>query len=91
MDPIMLNQLTLYMCRLMKKNFVRFDNDASACFDTIIVALGTLAAARRCGIPMEFMKYFVKTVYGISKENYEGTPFAPLFGTGQGSGASPAV
>ena len=33
----------------------------------------------------------VKTVHGISDENYCGTPFAPLFGTGQGSGASPAV
>ena len=30
-------------------------------------------------------------MYGISEENYQGTPFAPLFGTGQGSGASPAV
>ena len=37
------------------------------------------------------MKYTVKTVYGISEDSYQGTPFAPLFGTGQGSGASPAV
>ena len=37
------------------------------------------------------MKYMVKTVYGVSESNYTGTPFAPLFGTGQGSGASPAV
>jgi hypothetical protein len=38
-----------------------------------------------------FMQYTVKTIHGISEENYQGTPFAPLFGTGQGSGASPAV
>jgi hypothetical protein len=30
---------------------VRFDNDASACYDRIIVNLGMLAA-RRCGMPL---------------------------------------
>jgi len=96
----MLTQLTADMCRLLKINYVRFDNDASACFDRIIVALGMLAA-RRCWMPisairshaksLELMKYMVKTVYGISESCYQGTPFSPLFGTGQGSGASPAV
>ena len=84
----------------MKHNSARFDNDASACYDGIIVALGMLAA-QRFGMPdnaiktyadsLEFMRYVVKTMYGISEENYTGTPFEPLFGTGQGSGASPAV
>ena len=37
------------------------------------------------------MRYTVKTVYGISEESYRGTLIEPLFGTGQGSGASPAV
>ena len=40
---------------------------------------------------LELMKYTIKTVHGISEDNYHGTPFSPLFGTGQGSGASPAV
>jgi hypothetical protein len=40
---------------------------------------------------LELMKYSVKTVYGISDTTYSGTPVEPLFGTGQGSGASPAV
>ena len=100
MEPVMLTQLTADMCRLLKSNYARFDNDASACFDRIIVALGMLAA-RRCGMPvnavrshaqsLELMRYMVKTVYGVSETSYTGTPFAPLFGTGQGSGASPAV
>jgi hypothetical protein len=100
LDPIMLTQLTSDLCRILKHDLARFDNDASACYDRIIVALGMLAA-RRCGMPrnairlhadaLRFMKYTVKTMYGISTENYHGTPFAPLFGTGQGSGASPAV
>ncbi len=37
------------------------------------------------------MKYTIKTVYGISEDFYQGTEDAPLAGTGQGSGASPAV
>lgn len=100
MDPIMLTQLTTDLSRILKVNVARFDNDASACYDRIIVALGMMAA-RRCGMPdnaisthasaLQFMKYTVKTVYGVSIENYEGTPLEPLFGTGQGSGASPAV
>ena len=100
MDPIMLHQLTTDLCRLLKLNFARFDNDASACYDRIIVALAMLAA-RRCGMPnsairthaqaLRFMQYTVKTVYGVSEASYKGTPLEPLFGTGQGSGASPAV
>jgi hypothetical protein len=100
MDPIMLTQLESDLCLILKHNLSRFDNDASACYDCIIVALGMLAA-RRCGMPrnairlhadaLQFMKYTVKTMYGISDNTYQGTPFAPLFGKGQGSGASPAV
>ena len=40
---------------------------------------------------LHFMKYTIKTIYGISEENFIGMPFEPLFGAGQGSGASPAV
>ncbi|KAI2492618.1 hypothetical protein MHU86_21932 [Fragilaria crotonensis] len=100
LDPIMLTQLTTDLCRILKHDFARFDNDASSCYDRIIVALGMLAA-RRCGMPtnairlhadaLQFMKYTVKTIHGISEENYHGTAYAPLFGTGQGSGASPSV
>ena len=100
MDVVMLIQLTTDLCRLSKQNLARFDNDASACFDRIIVALAMLAA-RRCGMPLnaisthaealQFMRYTVKTVHGVSEESYQGTPFEPLFGTVQGSGASPAA
>jgi hypothetical protein len=56
---------------------------------------------RRLGMPkntiqthaesLRLMKYDVKTIYGISAENYMGTVFELLFGIGHGSGASPAV
>jgi hypothetical protein len=60
-----------------------------------------MLAVRRCGMPtntvsthalaLQHMKYNVKTIHGLSDDNYHGTPASPLFGTGQGSGASPAV
>lgn len=37
------------------------------------------------------MKYAVKTAHGISPAQYSSTISEPLFGTGQGSGASPAI
>lgn len=55
MDPIMLIQLTTDLSRLLKANRARFDNDASACYDRIIVALGMLAA-RRLGMPKNAIK-----------------------------------
>ncbi|KAI2512852.1 hypothetical protein MHU86_1641 [Fragilaria crotonensis] len=99
-EPVMLLQLTTDLCMVLKHNLARFDNDASACYDRIIVALAMLAA-RRCGMPeqsvqthadvLRLMHYTVKTVHGVSENNYSGTAFEPLFGTGQGSGASPAA
>jgi hypothetical protein len=44
MDPIMLTQLTTDLCHVLKINLARFDNDATACYDRIIVALGMMAA-----------------------------------------------
>ena len=40
---------------------------------------------------LQQMRYRVKTQYGVSDNSYTGTHDEPLFGTGQGSGASPAA
>lgn len=100
MELVMLNQLSNDICRTAKINIIRFDNDASACYDRILVHLGMMAA-RRCGMPenalhihagtLQNMRYRVKTTYGLSEHSYQGTSESPLYGTGQGSGASPAV
>jgi hypothetical protein len=99
-DPIVLTQLTTALCRILKHHHARFDNNASACYDRIIMMLDVLAA-RRCGMPdnairthadsLQLTKYIVKTAHGISDDNYNGTVFSPLFGTDQCSRATPAV
>jgi hypothetical protein len=76
-------------------NIIRFENDASACYDRILVPLGMLAA-RRCGMPVNAaklhantlhqMRYRVKTTFGASDNYYQGTQKSPLFGTGQEAG-----
>lgn len=96
----MLNQLTTDMVRIKKTYYAHFDNDASACYDRILVPLAMIAA-RRWGMPvnaielhaktLEAMQYTIKTSYGTSEKYYTGNTEEPLFGTGQGSGASPAA
>jgi hypothetical protein len=50
------------------------------------------AHATRCQAEtVRDMKYSVKYVFGVSDSHYTSTEVEPLFGTGQGSGASPAI
>jgi hypothetical protein len=46
-EPVLtvyLQVISMDLCRILKLNIASFDNDASACYDRIIVALGMLAA-----------------------------------------------
>jgi hypothetical protein len=100
MDALFLARLEKDLIRQTKTNAAHMDNDATGCYDRIIVSLGMLAC-RRLGMPTSvircqtdallFMRYAVKHVYGISSTEYHSTLLEPLFGTGQGSGASPAI
>ena len=82
----MLSQLTTDLSRILKVNMERFDNDAYARYDCVIVALGMLAACR-CGMPenaisthasaLQFMRYTIESVYGVSETSYIGTEFEP--------------
>ena len=76
------------------------DNDAIGCYDRIVVSLGMMAC-RRAGMPknatecqantLKNMRYAIKQLTGVSLNEYFGTSDEPLFGTGQGSGASGAT
>ena len=101
MDALFLARLKKDLIRQTKTNSAHMDNDATGCYDRIIVSLGMLAC-RRLGMPKSvircqtdallFMRYAaIKHVYGISEKEYHSTLLEPLCGTGQGSGASPAI
>ena len=99
-DALFLARLEKDLIRQTKANSAHMDNDATGCYDRIVTSLGMIAC-RRLGMPenaircqaetLRHMTYAVKHVYGVSSLQYESTDTEPLFGTGQGSGASPAI
>jgi hypothetical protein len=92
-ELVMLNQISNDICRTNKYNIIRFDNDASACYDRILVHFGMMAA-RRCGMPenairlhantLERMQYKVKTAFGTSDTYYTGAPGRTSIWNGSG-------
>ncbi len=86
--------------RQNKTELLTFDNDASACYDQILPVLAAMAS-RRVGmqlIPCQLftrslqgMKYFTKVGEGVGDHCYRHTPAFPIYGTGQGSCASPVA
>jgi hypothetical protein len=99
-DALFLSRLEKDLIRQTKSNSAHMDNDATGFYDRIIKSLGMIAC-RRLGMPSHVirwqaetlfhMKYAVKHMYGISASQYTSSLTEPLFGTGQGSGASPAI
>ena len=92
--------LTYDLARIMIIGLAIFDNDATGCYDCIIVSLAMIVAGCLT-MPMcahhlhssvlKKMKYFVKTKHRISEKFYRVTKNLVLFGSGQGSGTSPSV
>ncbi len=99
-DAVLLKRLTYDLTRILRTNLGTFDNDAKSCYDRIINSLAMLAA-QRLGMPasaiathsgvLKAMQYKIKTSFGVSDFFIQSMSGAFLFGTGQGSGASPAV
>ena len=99
-DVALQKALTYETALTTKTNLATFDNDATGCYDRIITALAMIAC-RRLGVPesacllqaitLASMIYYIKTARGISSGTYTNTIWDPIFGTGQGSCASPAL
>ncbi len=88
------------LSRILRTSLAMFDNNASGWYDRIVIALLTIVALclgmprTACGMQvmaLALMKYFVKTMHGISKASYWATQSYCLSGTGQGSGGSPSI
>jgi hypothetical protein len=76
----------------------QFNNDATSCYDQIIPSVSNIMArsmglhsniAQIHGDMLEGAVYCIKTQMGVSKGSYCHSPENPVFGTGQGSCASP--
>ncbi len=96
----LLEKLFLYeYARLTRTSLITVDNDAKSCYDRILKPLAMIACIA-LGLPVlaaamhnrthHGMEHSIRTRHGTLRP-YMGTDEVPLEGTGQGSGASPAI
>jgi hypothetical protein len=96
-DPVFVDVTQTGMAMVTRTTLVKFNNDATACFDRILVHLLNLCL-RSFGMPkklttilaklLQVARYAIQTRIGISKETYNHSDRLPAFGSGQGSAAS---
>jgi hypothetical protein len=90
-DPVFVNVKQTKMAMVTRKPLVKFNNDATACFDRILLHLLNLCL-RSYGMPKKLTKilgellrvirYAIKTGIGISEETYHHLDESPAFGSG---------
>jgi hypothetical protein len=83
-----------------QKSLIHFDNHAASCYNQVIPCLTSLIN-HKFGVhwivmfidatTLEETKFKLKTSLGVSDEIYENCQAYPIYGTGQGSGNSPAI
>ena len=83
-----------------RRTLFNFDNDATSCYDRIIVALASIIN-RKYGLNQRIValhantlqqaKFHLRTINGISEQSYSHSLQFPIYGSGQGSGNSPAI
>ena len=98
-DALMEKLLVYEIARLTRTSVVTVDNDAKSCYDRIIKTLSSIACMG-VGLPLSAavmhnlthhgMVHSIKSSHGLFKP-YSGSDSDELEGTGQGSGASPAI
>ncbi len=83
-----------------KTALILLNNDATSCFDRQIPNFFSMVC-RHFGLPddanflfselLKEMEYHIKTSSGISEEFYQHCSLFPIFGSGQGNGASAPI
>jgi hypothetical protein len=83
-----------------RRTLFNFDNDATSCYDRIIIALASIVN-RKYGLHKRLValhantlkqaRFHLRTINGISTESYTHCLQFPIYGSGQGSGNSPAI
>jgi hypothetical protein len=96
-DPVFVDVTQTEMAMVTRTPFVKFNNDATACFDRILVYLLNLCL-RLFGMPkklttilgklLKVARYAIKIGVGISNETYHHSEESPAFKSGQGGAAS---
>ena len=95
-----LEELKYDVSHVTRRTLFNFDNDATSCYDRIIVALASLIN-RKYGLhrnvvlvhatTLQEAKFHLRTKLGYSESSYSHQVEFPIFGSGQGSGNSPSI
>ena len=100
LDPVFLELMQYDYAMLTRCDAIKFANDASSCYDRIVVSPSNVIARSRGlhsniaqlhGSMLEHATYRIKTQLGISQSGYSHSFTSPVFGTGQGSCSSPPI
>jgi hypothetical protein len=96
-DPVFVDVTQTELAMVTRTPLVKFNNDATACFDRILLHLLNLCL-KLFGMPkklttilgklLQVARYTIKTRIGISKQTCNHTDESPAFRSGQGSAAS---
>ena len=99
-EAVRLKRMTLDIIRLKRQPATIITTDLHSCYDRIVHSVASLSAQKNGVQPepihalidsLQNSSSSVRTAYGDSTRTHESTPETPYHGTGQGSGASPAV
>jgi hypothetical protein len=98
--PAFIEEMKNKISYATRKSLINFNNDATSCYDRIIPVLASLIGwkfglhhnvAFVHATTLEETKYKLKTILGVPDKFYENCQAFPIYGTGQGSGNSPAI
>jgi hypothetical protein len=100
MEPVLIEEMENEISQASRKSLVKFDNDATSCYDRILAAIASITS-RKFGLhknvafvmarTLEEARYKLKTALGMSESYYQHCELYPIYGTGQGSQNSPAI
>jgi len=95
-----LTELKYDLSIITRRTLFNFDNDATSCYDRIIVSLASLIN-RKYGMhrkvvavhatTLQQARFHHRTASGLSEQSYSHSIHFPIYGSGQGSGNSPAI
>ena len=99
-DPVFLEELQFELSRLTRRTMAQTNYDAKLCYDRIIPNLA-MVTSQTYGVPKSVTasnaetvlhaSYHIRTDLGLAEEGYSHSSEHPIYGTGQGSGNSPAI
>jgi hypothetical protein len=97
----LLEELKYDLSYLTRRTLFNFYNDATSCYDRILVPLASGVINRKYGLDRRIVaihaktlqqaEFRLKTTTGVSDISYHHCPNFPIHGTGQGSGNSPSI